>query len=71
MLTGGALGVVLDVLALLDELVLGGSASKTTLCRGTELSSKARGAASDLACGEHGGGCECCDSIGLVVVEGR
>lgn len=67
--TSGSLGVLLDVLALLDELVLGGGAGKAALRRGAELSRKARSAAGDLACSEHGEGCGCCDSF--VVVEGR
>lgn len=53
-LTGGALGVLLDVLALLDELILGGAAGKTALRRSAELSGKARSAAGKLACSEHG-----------------
>ena len=52
-LTSGALGVLLDVLALLDELVLGG-AGEATLRSVAELSSKARSAAGGLACSVHG-----------------
>jgi hypothetical protein len=47
-LTSGALGVLLDVLALLDELVLGG-AGKAALDRGAKPGSEARRAADELA----------------------
>jgi hypothetical protein len=48
--TGGALGVVLEVLALGDELVLG--RGKAALGRGPELRGSARGGASESG-GEH------------------
>lgn len=41
-LTSGTLGVVLDVLSLLDEFVLGRGAGKTALGRGAQLRGKAR-----------------------------
>lgn len=54
--TGGASGVVLDVLALLDELVLGGGAGEATLSTGAGLGGEARGAANGLSGGKHGDG---------------
>lgn len=47
-LTSGALGVLLDVLALLDELVLGG-AGEAALDRRTEARGGARGVADKLS----------------------
>ena len=44
-LTSGAGGVLLDVLALLDELVLGGAAGEAALGRSTQLGSETRGVA--------------------------
>ena len=57
-LTSGALGVLLDMLAFLDELVLGRGAGKTTLGRGAQLRSEARYVAGGYSRGKHGdGGC--------------
>ena len=44
---GGGLGVFLDVLSLLDELVFGRGAGKTTLGGCTQLRRKARGGSGD------------------------
>lgn len=44
-LTSGLLGVLLDVLAFLDELVLGRGAGKAALSRGAQLRSEPRGVA--------------------------
>lgn len=55
-LTSGALGVLLDVLALLDELVLGG-AGEAALGRDAELRGDARGGAGELSGGRHGERC--------------
>ncbi len=55
-LTGGAIGMVLDVLALLDEFVLGGGAGEAALSTGAGLGGEARGAANGLSGGRHGDG---------------
>lgn len=52
-LTGGASGVLLDVLTLLDELVLSGGAGETALSGSADLGGEARGVADDLSCGNH------------------
>lgn len=54
-LTRGAGGVLLDVLALLDEGVLGGGAGKTTLGGSAHLRSEARGGTGELSDGRHRG----------------
>ena len=54
--TGGGTGVLLDVAALADEVVLGLVAGKAALGLGAELSSVALGSAGNLALGKHGGG---------------
>lgn len=54
-LTGGASGVVLDVLTLLDELVLTGGAGETALSGSADLGGEARGVADGLSCGNHDG----------------
>lgn len=43
----GALGVFLEVLSLLDELVFGRGAGQTALGRSTQLCGKARGGSDD------------------------
>jgi len=53
--TSGALGVLLDMLALLDELVLGG-AGKASLSGGAQLRSKPRGGAGDGSSSKHDDG---------------
>lgn len=54
-LTRGAGGVLLDVLALLDEGVLGGGAGKATLGGSAHLRSEARGGTGELSDGRHRG----------------
>ena len=55
-LTGGAIGVILDVLALLDEFVLGGGAGEAALSTCAGLGGEARGVANGLSGGKHGDG---------------
>lgn len=55
-LTSGAIGVVLDVLALLDEFVLSGGAGEAALSTDASLGGEARGAANGLSGGKHGDG---------------
>lgn len=52
-LTSGTLGVVLDVLALLDELVVGG-AGEAALGSSAGLSGEPRGVTDGLASSKHG-----------------
>lgn len=57
-LTSSALGVLLDMLALLDELVLSRGAGKTALGRGAQLRSEARYVTGGDSRGRHDdGGC--------------
>lgn len=51
-LTGSSLGMVLDVLALLDELVFG-SAGKAALNSSASLSGEPRGVTDSLASSKH------------------
>lgn len=53
--TSAALGVILDVLSLLDELILGGGAGHAALSRSAKLRGEARGRSSKLSCGGHRG----------------
>ncbi len=55
MLTSGGAGVLLDVAALADEVVLGLGAGQTTLGLGPELRIDARHGAGNLALRVHGG----------------
>ena len=55
LLTSGTLGVVLDVLSLLDELVLGSRAGHASLSRSAQLRSEARGRSGKLSGGGHRG----------------
>jgi hypothetical protein len=52
-LTGGGLGVLLDVTALADEAVLGLDASEAALGLGAELGAEALGGAGELALRVH------------------
>lgn len=53
---GGALGVVLDVLAFLDEFVLGRGAGEAALSPGANLGGEAGSVANGLSGSKHGGG---------------
>lgn len=55
LLTSGANGVLLDVLALLDEGVLGGGAGKAALGGSAQLRSEARCGTGKLSSGGHRG----------------
>lgn len=54
--TSGGTGVLLDVAALADEVVLGLVAGEAALGLGTELGAVALGSAGNLALGKHCGG---------------
>jgi hypothetical protein len=55
-LTGGGFGVLLDVAALADEVVLGLDAGEAALGLGAELGAEALGSAGELALRVHGCG---------------